>query len=117
MAEGGNATVDAYNAAAWLLDRHIAAGDDGRIAVRCEGHASSYRDVQREVWRAQNALRQLAVKPGDRVVLVINDEPGFLAWFLGSLRSGIIAVPLSTMATAAELTAIVADAGARIVVV
>ena len=109
--------LDMYNAAAWLLDRNIAAGNGDRVAVRCEGQASSYHDVQREVWRAQNALRQLGVNQGDRVVLVVNDEPAFLAWFLGALRSGVIAVPLSTMATAADLTAIVADAGARAVVV
>ncbi len=106
-----------YNAAAWLLDRHITAGDGDRIALRCDGQPVSYRDVQREVWRAQNALRELGLHEGDRVVLVVNDEPAFFAWFLGALRSGVIAVPLSTMATATELTTIVADAGARAVVV
>ena len=107
----------AYNTTAWLLDRHIAKGHGDRVALRCDGQSSTYQDVQREVWRAQNALRQLGVNEGDRVVLVVNDEPAFLAWFLGALRSGVIAVPLSTMATATELAVIVADSDARAIVV
>ena len=49
--------------------------------------------------------------------MVVNDEPAFLAWFLGGLRSGVVPVPLSTMLTADDLAAIVADAGAGVVVV
>ena len=109
--------MDAYNAAAWLLDRHIATGDGDRVAARCQGQGTSYQDLQREVWRTQNVLRALGVNSGDRVVLVLNDDPVFLAWFLGAMRSGVVAVPLSTMATATELTAMVADAGASLVVV
>ena len=49
--------------------------------------------------------------------MVVNDEPAFVAWFLGGLRSGVVPVPLSTMLTADDLAAIVADAGAGVVVV
>ena len=48
--------------------------------------------------------------------MVVNDEPAFVAWFLGGLRSGVVPVPLSTMLTGDELAAIVADAGATAVV-
>ena len=50
-------------------------------------------------------------------MLVVNDEPAFPAWFLGALRAGVVPVPLSTMLTADDLAAIVADAVARAVVV
>ena len=49
--------------------------------------------------------------------MILNDEPAFLAWFLAALRSGVIAVPLSTMLTADDLGTIVNDAEASIVVV
>ena len=52
--------------------------------------------------------------PGERVAMVVNDEPAFVAWFLGGLRSGVVPVPLSTMLTADELAAIVEDAGAGV---
>src|SRR5690606_14319465 len=78
---------------------------------------TTYAELQQEVWRAQNALRELDVRRGERVALVIDDELAFPAWFLGALRSGVVTVPLSTMLTAAELAPIVADAGAGVVVV
>ena len=48
--------------------------------------------------------------------MVVNDEPGFVAFFLGALRSGAIPVPLSTMLTGPDLAAIVDDAQASMLV-
>jgi benzoate-CoA ligase family protein len=106
-----------YNAAAWLLDRQLDAGHGDRIAYRIDGRTVSYAELGDEVARAQNALRELDVRRGERVALVVDDELAFPAWFLGALRSGAVPVPLSTMLTADELAAIVADAGAGTVVV
>ncbi|MFV0259806.1 MAG: AMP-binding protein [Acidimicrobiales bacterium] len=106
-----------YNAAVWLVDRHMAAGRGRRTAIRCRGRSTSYADLQAEVWRAQNALRTLGVVPGDRVAMVVADEEAFPAWFLGAMRSGVIPVPLSTMLSGPELAPIVADSQARVLVV
>ncbi len=106
-----------YNATAWLIDRHIDGGRGDRVAVRCEGESLTYAAVQRQVFRAQHALRTLDVRRGERVAMVVNDEPSFVAWFLGGLRSGVVPVPLSTMLTADDLAAGIDDAGAGVVVV
>ena len=106
-----------YNAASWLLDRHVAAGDGDRLAVICGDDRLTYADVQRQAWRAQHALRALDLRTGERVAMVVNDEPAFMAWFLGGLRSGVVPVPLSTMLTVDDLAAVVEDAGAGVVVV
>jgi benzoate-CoA ligase family protein len=108
---------DTYNAAAWLVDRHLEAGTGSRTALIHRDERLAYTDVQQQVFRAQHALRQLDVRTGERVAMVVKDEPGFVAWFLGGLRSGVVPVPLSTMLTAGELAAIVDDAGAGVVVV
>jgi benzoate-CoA ligase family protein len=109
--------MDRYNAAAWLLDRQLDAGRGHRTAYRIDGRTVSYEELQGEVWRVQNALRQLDVRRGERVALVLDDELAFPAWFLGSLRSGAVPVPLSTMLTADDLASIVGDSGAGTVVV
>ena len=106
-----------YNAAEWLLDRHVEGGAGDRVAIRSGGDSMTYADLQAETFRAQRALAALGVEEGDRVVLVVNDEPAFPAWFLGALRAGVVPVPISTMLTSADLAAIVADADARAVVV
>ncbi len=105
-----------YNAAAWLVDRHLAGGTGWRLAYRVDGVSTDYRALADEVFRAQQAMRTLDIRRGERVALVLDDELAFPAWFLGALRAGVIPVPLSTMLTRDELTAIVADSVAGAVV-
>jgi benzoate-CoA ligase len=98
-----------YNAAAWLVDRHVEAGDGDRLAVVCGDQQLTYADLQRQLWRAQHALATLGLRRTERIVMVVDDGPGWLAWFLGALRAGIVPVPLSTMLTKAELAPIIDD--------
>jgi len=106
-----------YNAAAWLIDRHGDEGRGDRIAVRCQGESTTYVELQQELSRAQNAAASLGLAQGDRVAMVVRDDVSFPSWFLGAQRSGIVPVPLSTMLSGPELAPIIADAGARAVVV
>jgi benzoate-CoA ligase family protein len=108
---------DRYNAAEWLVDRHVRAGGGERVAFRCRGESLTYTRLLGEIWRAQHALVALGVSAGDRVVMVVRDELAFPAWFLGAMRSGAVPVPLSTMLRSADLGAIAADAGAKALVV
>jgi benzoate-CoA ligase len=110
-----NAT-DHYNAAAWLLDRHVDEGRGDRVAVRHRNVSYRYGDLLDDVWRAQNAIAQLGLSAGDRLAMVVNDEPAFVSWFLGAQRSGVIPTPLSTMLTGPELAPIVDDSGAKALV-
>src|SRR6478609_4115306 len=101
-----------YNAAEWLLDRHLAEGRGQRVAVDCGDEQLTYADIQLQVFRAQHALAAMKVRREERMVLLVNDEPAFIAWFLGCLRSAIVPVPVSTMLTDSELADIIDDAGA-----
>jgi benzoate-CoA ligase len=109
--------MERYNAADWLLDRHLTEGRGDRVAIRCAGSSITYAELHAEAVRAQRALLDLGVQPGQRVAMVVDDEPGFVSTFLGAQRAGIVPVPLSTMLSAGELTPIVADAAAVAVVV
>ena len=113
----GADNASTYNAAAWLLDRQITSGRADAVAIRTGGTAITYAAVQRDVFRAQHALTELGVRPGERVLLVLDDDPSFPAWFLGCLRSGVVPVPASTMLVATDLAAIAADCGALVAVV
>jgi benzoate-CoA ligase family protein len=109
--------TELHNAATWLVDRHVIDGRGSNLAIICGEERLTYADVQRQVWRAANALRALDVRREERVVLVVNDEPAFVAWFLGALHAGVVPVPVNTMLTAKELGAIVDDALAGVLVV
>ena len=106
-----------YNAAAWLIDRHVDEDRGHRVAIRCQGRSTTYAELQREMWRAQALLAALGAEPGDRIAMVVRDDETFPAIFLGAMRSGLVPVPLSTMLKGGALGEIVADSGAAILVV
>ena len=105
------------NAAVWLVDRHLEQGRGARVALRADGTSHTYAELHGAVRRAQGALATLGVARGERLALVVDDEPAFPAWFLGAMRGGVVPVPLSTMLTAAELAPIVADSEATAILV
>lgn len=109
--------MSTFNAAVWLVDRHVAEGRGDQVAIRCQGRTSTYRDVQRDVFRAQRLLTELGIGAGDRVAMVVRDDESFPAIFLGAMRLGAVPVPLSTMLNGPELAAIVADSGSRVLAV
>ena len=77
----------------------------------------TYGQVAAAAHRTARLLRDLGVKPGDRVaILAHNGLPYVQAWF-GALAVGAIAVPINTATDAASLAAAIEDAGARVLVV
>ena len=62
---------------------------------------------------AAGALRDRGLQRGDRVAIVLRDSPEFMAAFLGAVKIGAIAVPLSTFARPEDLAALQKDCGSR----
>ena len=63
-----------FNAAQWLVDRHVDEGRGDDVALRCQGRSTTYAELQRELWRVQRLLPDLAVGSGDRVAMVVRDD-------------------------------------------
>ncbi|MCL2394228.1 MAG: AMP-binding protein, partial [Acidimicrobiaceae bacterium] len=106
-----------FNAAQWLVDRHVAAGDGGRVAFHYLDQTISYAELQRQTFRAARLLAELGVGRGERVLMVVRDEPEFPAFFLGALRVGAVPVPVSTMLRPGDVAALAADSQAAAAVV
>ena len=68
-----------FNAAHWLVDRHVDEGRGDRVAIRCQGRSTTYADLQQRVWRAQRLLAGLGIEPGERVAMVVRDDEAFPA--------------------------------------
>ena len=64
VAPGNDGAMEQYNAAAWLVDRHVDAGRGDRVAIRCNGSSLTYADVQAEIFRVQHALDELGIVRG-----------------------------------------------------
>ena len=108
---------DRFNAATWLVDRHVESGDGDRVAVISDGRSWTYAQVSREVSRTAAALRAIGIVPEQRVALVLLDSMEFIATFLGAMRIGAIPVPLNPLLPGQDLGIIADDARATAVVI
>ncbi|MGB6485008.1 MAG: benzoate-CoA ligase family protein [Candidatus Acidiferrales bacterium] len=88
-----------------------------RIAILGEPRPFPYREVEQAVNRAANVLREWGCKPGDRVLIALPDSIDFIAAFFGAAKIGAIAVPVNSLARAADYAYYLADTGARIAIV
>ena len=91
------------NAAVEFLDRSLDKGWGERIVYMYGDRRISYRELARDVNRFGNALTDLGVRPGDRVLLRIPDRPEHVVALLALIKIGAIAVPTFTLLRAADL--------------
>ena len=106
-----------FNAATWLVDRHVADGNGDRLAVICEDQRYTYRELADEIARVAAALRGLGVRPEERVAMAMLDSVPYAAVFLGALRIGAVPVPMNPLLPGRDLAVITADARAAVAVV
>ncbi|GLZ05173.1 benzoate--CoA ligase [Actinomadura sp. NBRC 104412] len=107
--------TELFNAADYLVDRHVRAGDGDRAAVLSPGRALTYEQLSVEVRRVAAGLRALGVRPEERVLLCMVDDVEMFSALLAIMYLGAVAVPCSTMLTGPELGTLVADSRARVV--
>jgi acyl-CoA synthetase (AMP-forming)/AMP-acid ligase II len=74
----------------------------------------TYRDLDAVVTRCAAALHARGVGPGDVVAICAPTSRDYVIAFLGALRAGAAACPLSPSVTADSLAAMIADCGAKI---
>src|SRR5215470_8836708 len=120
-AAGPPAGGEPFNAASWLLGRPAAAkpGKIAVTAVAADGTATevSYGELEQRAWQAAAALSAAGVRAEERLLLCLADGPDLLALFLGGLYLGAVPVPVSTMATRADLATLARDSRARMLAV
>jgi benzoate-CoA ligase len=105
------------NAAAALVDVHLAEGRADKTALLCGDQAVRYGDLLENVNRFGNALRALGVRTEERVALLLPDIPEFPYAFFGTMKIGAVAVPVNTLLTPKDYEYLLNDSRARALVV
>ncbi len=108
---------DEFNAATWLVDRHVDEGRGKHIALRCRGESTTYAELLQQMCAVSSGLRALGVRPEERVAMVMLDSPEFVATFLGAMRIGAVPVLTNPLLPGRDLARIIADSRARVIVV
>jgi benzoate-CoA ligase len=106
-----------YNAAADLLDPHLAAGRGKRIAFIDDKGSYSYAQLAKHVNRCGNALKSVGLGHEQRVMMIMLDTIDFPGVFLGAIRAGTVPIPVNTMLTPDDYAFMLRDSRARVLVV
>ena len=87
------------NIAHEAVDRHVAAGHGGQVAIRWlsaqgERREITYAELAGEAARFANVLTAQGIGRGDRVFCLLGREPTLYAAALGTLKAGAVFTPL-----------------------
>jgi long-chain acyl-CoA synthetase len=85
----------------------------GHVAVRHDERHLEFRGFDELVDRIAAALLRDGAVPGDTIAICAATSIEYVALYVGGLRAGLAVAPLPPSATAASLSAMVADSGAR----
>ena len=78
---------------------------------------STYEDIETSANRMARLLREIGIKSGDRVAMLVANSPFYVITYYGILKAGGIVVSLNTSATAELLAHYLRDSGAAVLVV
>lgn len=80
-----------FNMASYILDDNITAGRGERIAIYCQEETYTFNDLITLTNKAGNTLKELGVERDQRVLVILQDSPEWLACWLGAVKIGGVA--------------------------
>lgn len=98
-----------FNVAVPFIDRPVAEGRGGAVAVRYADEDITYAELSENVARAGNALLDLGLKPGSRLMMAAQDDPYYFYVFWGAIKAGIIPISASTFVKANDYRHLIDD--------
>jgi fatty-acyl-CoA synthase/long-chain acyl-CoA synthetase len=93
------------------LDRYA-----DRVAVRVDGEAYTYGELDERSNAVANALVARGIEPGDRVALMMSNGLGYVVADLALLKTGAVKLPLNDMLTEDEFEYMLSDSRAGTVI-
>src|ERR1700761_6831999 len=94
----------------------VASAHPDRPDVITDAHRHPYRDLQEWSRQLARGLYGIGVRPGDRVALVIDNQPEFVAVKLAVARLGAVAVPVNFSYRADELATVLNGSQASVLI-
>ena len=107
---------DVYNLAHDVCDRHAAQRPDS-IALIQETQDGvrnfTYRDIQRYANQTANYLKSIGLQRGDRVMILLGQDPATAIMHVACWKAGLISTPTSVLFGAEAIAYRLQDAGVR----
>ena len=86
-----------YNAATDFVDANVAAGRGAKTAFADGKRNLSYGELLAQSQRFAHGLRALGLRQESRIALLLLDTVDYPVAFWGSLRAGVVCIPLNTL--------------------
>lgn len=107
--------IGSYEYARWTVTeilRTNVAQRPGRLAVRSAEDSFTYQEVWDQAGHLAHALREAGVKPGDRVLTMMDNSTEWAICFAALSFVGAVSVPTNVMYRGSILTHVVRNSGA-----
>ena len=82
-------------------------------AIVFEGQRFTFAELNSLSRSVAQLLTESGISCGDRVAIMMPNVPAFVVWYYGTLRTGAIAVSISTRLAASEVSFLVSDCEAK----
>src|SRR6202161_4204013 len=105
-----------YNAVTDLVDAPVARGLGTKLAFIDSDRSLSYGELQTHTCRFASALKNLGLRPEQRLSLLLYDTVDFPVAFWGGVRAGIVVLALNTLLNDEEYAYILGDSRAAAIV-
>ena len=90
--------------------------DHPAIIMATSGETTTYRELDERSNQFAHHLHELGLRPGDVIAILLENHPRFLEVCWAAERSGLYYTAISTRLTTDEVTYIIEDSGARVLV-
>lgn len=94
---------ETLNLARWFLEERVREGLGDRVALRTDDGNRTYSEVHAGACRWAELLRQLDVRPEERVIVALPDGPEWVESFFGILRMGGVVVMVNPYLRAEQI--------------
>lgn len=109
--------LDSYNVAVDLVDGNIERGFGAKTAIRFLDEEITYSQVQQEVNKLGNGLKNFGVAMENRVLLLMLDSPQFVYSFFGAIKIGAVPIPTNTLLKSEDYLYLLNDSRSKVAIV
>ena len=106
-----------YNSCHRFIESHVEAGNGSKIAIETLDKQITYAELLENVNRFGNGIKRLGVERENRILLVAYDSPEFIISFFGSIKTGVLPVPVNTMMTPTDYEYFLNNSRAKVLVI
>jgi len=80
-----------FNMTSYILDDNVAAGRGNRNAIYYQDETYTFNDICALTNQVGNMLKEIGVERENRVLVILNDSPEWVASWLGAIKIGAVA--------------------------